>query len=111
MSNSFTDTEGRVWTPCVTTPVILEASRKLQLEVADLAAMRIKLHDLFEFLWLACRREAKDRDMNKDGFFEVVPADNLQAVFAALFSATGLAFPDASAEGNDENPPMAHRGQ
>jgi hypothetical protein len=49
--------------------------------------------------------------MNKDAFFEVVPADNLQAVFAALFAATGLAFPDASTEGNDENPPMATRGQ
>ena len=99
--NAFTDSEGRVWRPVVTTPVILEAARKLRIELADLMQLKIPVHDLFELLWMACRKQAKEENVNKDQFFELIPVTALKDAFSAFFAATGMAFPQGEVQEGD----------
>ena len=104
MTNSFSDKHGRVWTPEVTTPVLLEVCRKLKIKLADVMNLDIPIDGLFEFLWLACRKEAKERDVTKDAFFDALPPAALKDVFGAFFGAVGYSFPDTpESEGGDDD--------
>jgi len=91
---SFKDAEGVEWRPVFNTPVLIEACQDLDFTLADLMTLKINIGDLLTCLWFACRKEAEERKVDRESFFERIPLERLPDAMAAFWGKLEAAFPD-----------------
>ena len=92
--NVFEDNGGRTWLPELTTPIVMNASRKLGFTLGDLLELRLNLGDLIDVLWYTCQTQAEERKVSQQDFYEiVVTLDRLPEAVACLIGVIEQAFP------------------
>lgn len=100
----FTDQAGNQWNPEVTIPVIREFCRKHDITLAQMVELKIGMDALFDLAWLSCRKQANERGITEDTFFETVKPDVLMQSVVDSFK---KAFP-ASEKSEANTGPFDH---
>ena len=90
---TFRDTQGREWVPQLTTPILIEACRKLNIRLNDVMDFSLNVGDLVDVLWYACREAAQERKMTRIDFYEAIPPELLVGAMVALGHTMRKAFP------------------
>ena len=106
---SFEDALGRTWTPVVTTPTLLRTCRSCRIKLRDITSLDIEVAALFDLLWFACERQAKERHVSYEDFVEALTLDKLPTVVDATIGAIMASFPDKE-EGGTVDPHMLGSG-
>lgn len=93
---SFADNSGMVWSPRITTPVLVDTCRECGVTISMLMDFNINVADLFEALWISCRNQATENKVSKELFMERVTPDILTQAFQAYWAKVSMAFPTMS---------------
>lgn len=90
---TFTDKDGRSWSPELNTATLIRACKRLDVEINDIMKGELNVGNLIEALWYCCEKEANTRKMTQDDFWSAVTLDTLPDALVALMENCKAAFP------------------
>ena len=91
--NTFKDGEGRTWKPILTTPVVIDACRELQITISNLLELTINVGDMIDLLWYTCRGQAAERKLTQEDFYADIPLRLLPDAVGAVMGVLQESFP------------------
>jgi len=110
MSNNgtFKTAEDVELRPNFSTPVVMTASRDLNISINKLLNGGLRIDEILNVLWYACESQCKKKEITQEEFFDkhLTPA-TIPAAVKAFFFQLGEAFPqlkDLGGEGGSDNP-------
>lgn len=90
---TFIDGTGRVWNPQLTTPVVIQACRALDITIQKIISLSINVADIIEIIWWSCQDQVKERKMSYDDFIEMLSLSTLPDALLAFTELVEGAFP------------------